>query len=230
MSRSDGDAAAAAPDDGSGRLQRFTGGQRWVHRSFALLAGVCLVTAALLYVPELSALVGRRTLVSWVHVVAGLLLPVPLVAGWVLSPAFRADIRRLNRFRPVDWTWLRSADRRSGRLDVGKFNAGQKLNGAFTLGVVLVMLGTGVLMRWTWIAPLDWRTGATFVHDWLALAFAVVVAGHAWMAWRDPIARVGMRTGFVPLDWARVEHRAWAREMQARSTSSVAGSEDRMDR
>lgn len=204
-------------------LPRFTRGQRWVHRSSAILAGVCLATAALLYVPELSALVGRRAAVSWLHVAAGLLLPLPLLAGWALSPAFRADVRRLNRFRPSDWDWLRSADRRSGRIDVGKFNAGQKLNGAFTLGVVLVMLGTGVVMRWTWIAPLDWRTGATFVHDWLALAFAVVVAGHAWMAWRDPLARAGMRTGFVPLEWARAEHPAWAREAAPAASAPAVG-------
>jgi formate dehydrogenase subunit gamma len=206
-----------------GALPRFTRGQRWVHRSLVVLAGVCLATAALLYVPELSALIGRRDVVATVHVVAGFLLPVPIVLGLALSAALRADVRRLNRFGPRDWEWLRSADRRSGRIVVGKFNAGQKLNAAFTLGTVLVMLGTGVLMRFTGLAPLEWRTGATFVHDWLALAFAVVVAGHAWMAARDPVARSGMRTGFVPLEWARAEHGAWATQIEAQGGSAQNG-------
>jgi hypothetical protein len=41
-----------------------------------------------------------------------------------------------------------------------------------------------------------WRTGATFVHDWLALALGVVLAGDIGMAMGDPEARRGMRTGF----------------------------------
>jgi cytochrome b subunit of formate dehydrogenase len=51
--------------------------------------------------------------------------------------------------------------------------------------------------------------GATFVHDWLAFTLAVVVVGHVYMAMNDPIARLGMRTGWVPTSWARREHGAW---------------------
>jgi formate dehydrogenase subunit gamma len=194
------------------RLLRFTRAQRWVHWSTALLVGSCLLTAAGLYVGPLAVLVGHRTLLKDIHVYAGLLLPAPLLLGW-LSAAMRADTRRLNRFSPADWDWLRSADRRSGRVPVGKFNAGQKLNAAFTVGSILVMLGTGLVMRFPSPWPLPWRTGATFVHDWLALAVLIVTLGHLAMARKDPIARAGMRTGVVPLDWARREHRGWADEV-----------------
>ena len=190
-------------------VRRFTRGERWVHRTTALLVGVLLVTAAILYVAPLSQLVGRRDLVATVHVYAGLALPLPFLLGWVWSVALRADARRLNRFAPSDWTWLRSRERRSGRIPVGKFNAGQKLNGAFTLGTILVMLMTGSVMHWTGWFPLPWRTGATFVHDWVAFALAVVVLGHIYMAMNDPVARLGMRTGWVPTSWARREHDAW---------------------
>ena len=189
--------------------RRFTRGERWVHRTTAVLVGVLLVTAAILYIAPLSQLVGRRHLVADIHVYAGLALPLPFLVGWVRSAALRADVRRLNRFLPSDRAWLRSPDRRSGRIPVGKFNAGQKLNGAFTLGGILVMLMTGSIMHWTDWFPLPWRTGATFVHDWLAFAVAVVVLGHIWMAWNDPVARLGMRTGWVPLSWVRREHGAW---------------------
>ena len=47
------------------------------------------------------------------------------------------------------------------------------------------MLATGVIMRWYHPWPLWWRTGATFVHDWLALAAVIVILGHVWMALRD---------------------------------------------
>jgi formate dehydrogenase subunit gamma len=206
-------------------LVRFTAAERRVHRTMAVLMGLCLVTAAVLYVGPLSVLVGRRALVVRVHVLAGIGLPVPMIAGY-LSAAFRADARRLNRWLPVDRTWLRARDRRSGRLPVGKFNAGQKLNAALVAGAILVQFGTGLVMRWGQHLPLDLRTGATFVHDWLAAAVFVLVLGHLSFALRDGEARRGMRTGRVSLRWARREHRAWAEEVVQTTAGKAAATQD----
>ena len=96
---------------------------------------------------------------------------------------------------------------------MGKFNAGQKLNSAITLGSVIVLFATGMIMFWSGLFPENIRTGATFVHDWLALAFGILVLGHIYMAFNDATARMGMRTGYVPEDWARREHGAWAAEV-----------------
>lgn len=191
-------------------LTRFSRGERWVHRSVAVLVLTLIATGALLYVPALGGIVGNRQIVRVVHEVAGFALIVPLVLA-VASRAFRSDAGRLNRFRPHDWQWLRSSDRRSGRIPVGKFNAGQKLNAAFSLGAILVMLGTGAVMFFSSHFADQVRTGATFVHDWLALLMLVVVLGHVYMAANDPIARAGMRTGRVPAWWAEREHAEWAR-------------------
>ncbi len=201
-------------------LPRFSRGERWIHRSLALLIGLCMVTAAILYFGSLGALVGRRELVATVHLVSGLLTPVPLMLGWLGSRAFRADVRRLNRFLPDDVRWLRSLDRRTGPIPSGKFNAGQKLNSSFVLGAVLVMLATGLMLHWFDLFSDELRTGATFVHDLVALAIVVVAAGHVWMAQGDPIARSGLRTGFVPRDWARHEHALWAAEFKDDSSES----------
>lgn len=183
-----------------------------MHRSTGVLMGICLLTAAALYIGPLSILLGRRTLIRAVHLYAGIALPVPALLG-LISGAFRADLRRFNRFLPSDWAWLRNRQRRSGVIRVGKFNAGQKLNASFTAGSVLVMLGTGLIMRYGTGGPLSLRTGATLVHDWLAYAIAAVVIGHLWFAGRDPTARYGMRTGSVPASWADREHAAWAAEL-----------------
>ena len=192
------------------RIRRFTPGERWIHLGLAALMGVCILTAAMLYWGPLSTLVGRRELVETVHFTSGLLLPLPLVVGAVLSRPFRADVRRLNRFLPGDWRWLRARDRRGGAFPSGKFNAGQKLNSAFVLGSVIVLLMTGLMLHYFAAFPDDIRTGATFVHDSFAAAVVVVSAGHLWMAWQDPQARLGLRTGFVPRGWAQREHALWA--------------------
>jgi formate dehydrogenase subunit gamma len=192
-------------------LSRFTAAERWVHRSVAVLMGLLILTAALLFFPDLGGIIGNRPTVRLVHEVAGWVLPIPLLLA-VLSRAFRQDAGRLNRFHPSDWQWLRSRDRRSGRIAVGKFNAGQKLNSAFTLGAIIVMFGTGMIMFFSSLFPDAIRTGATFVHDWLTLAVVIVVAGHTYMAYNDATARAGMRTGSVPREWAEREHAAWAAE------------------
>ncbi|MET9607528.1 cytochrome b/b6 domain-containing protein [Streptomyces sp. NPDC006512] len=190
------------------RVRRFGRAQRWTHRATAALMGVCLVSAGCLYLPPLAEFVGRRHLVVTVHEWSGLLLPVPFLAG-LASRAFRTDLRFLNRFGPHDRVWLRSVLRRRGPRPAGKFNAGQKLYAAWLAGAVLVMLGTGLLMWFTGLAPLAVRTGATFVHDWLALAVGIVVAGHIGRALGDPEARRGLRTGSVGRWWAEREHPLW---------------------
>jgi formate dehydrogenase subunit gamma len=216
------DAPPAEPE-----LQRFGRPSRWVHGLVGVLMLSCLVTAAVLYNSSLQVLVGHRRAVELVHVWSGFALPVPLVAG-LLSPSYRSELRRLNRFTPADWRWLRSRTPRDGRLPVGKFNAGQKLNGSLSTGAIAVLLLTGVVMLSEDLAPLSWRTGATLVHDWSALAVGLLVLGHVSFALRDPIAMRSLRTGTVPRRWARHEHGAWAAEVEA-GEDHGPGFRDRQD-
>jgi formate dehydrogenase subunit gamma len=170
-----------------------------------------VLTAACLYIPQLAILVGRRELVVRVHEWAGLALPVPVLLG-LASRAFRADLGFLNRFGPHDRVWLRAAlhrDKRHSSRPAGKFNAGQKVYASWLAGATLVMLGTGLIMWFTHLTPLMWRTSATFVHDWLALTIGIVLAGHIGMALGDPEARRGLRTGTVSQEWAKREHPLW---------------------
>ena len=189
-----------------------------------MLVGVCLLTAAILYLEPLATLVGRRGLVVQLHVLAGLALPLPVLLGR-LSRAYRDDLRELNRFRPADAEWLRRRDRRAAGLPVGKFNAGQKLNAALSAGGGLVLLGTGIVMEYGRGWPLPLRTGSTFVHDWTAAAVLLLVLGHLRLAVKDEDARRGMRTGSVPVGWARREHPAWAAGFRAGPPGQVSGME-----
>ncbi|MEV5352733.1 cytochrome b/b6 domain-containing protein [Streptomyces sp. NPDC052693] len=221
--RADPRPAAAA------EVHRFTPAQRWIHRTTAALMGVCVATAACLYVPQLAELVGRRALVVTLHVWCGVALPVPALAG-LASRAFRMDLGRLNRFGPHDRTWLRAVlrrDARHGSRPAGKFNAGQKIYAAWTAGASVVMLATGLMMWLTHLTPLLWRTSATFVHDWLALTLGIVLAGHIGMALADPEARRGMRTGRVSREWADREHPLWREQLPTghapRSPGTTAG-------
>lgn len=193
-------------------LARFSRAERAVHRVTAALMLTCITTAAILYNGFLSTPIGNRRIVKLIHVFSGFALPLPILLG-VLSAAYRADMRRLNRFSPADWRWLRSRQRRNGTIRVGKFNAGQKLNTALSGGALAVLFVTGLLMYFPDVARLSWRTGSTFVHDWVALSLGLLVIGHIRYAVGDPGSRRGMRTGEVTETWARTHHAAWADQL-----------------
>ena len=197
------------------RLVRFDRGERVLHWVNATLFAVMMGTASALYVPQISAAVGRREVVKTIHVWTGLALPLPILLTFAFrrwGAAFRDDVRRLNRWSHDDRRWLRSLGRDHWAVK-GKFNAGQKLNAAFTGGAILVMLGTGSIMRWPGRFPLSWRTGATFVHDWIFVLLFVSITGHVIFAVNDPEALRSMVRGWVPASWAKRQAPAWHDEL-----------------
>lgn len=200
------------------RVVRFARAERWLHWTNATLFLVLLATGMTLYVPALSRVVGRRVLLKDIHVYSGLLLPVPLLVAYAghWRGSVRRDVRRLARWSADDRRWLMSLGRR-GRGSLGKFNAGQKVNAIFVAGAIPLTLATGSIMRFFDPFPLAWRTGATFVHDWVALALLFVIIGHIGKALAEPVALRAMRTGTVPARHAERHHPRWWAEIQAES-------------
>ena len=204
-------------------VRRFDRAERLAHWAVAFLVVLLALTGLALSSSTLMALLGRRRTVELVHLAAGLALPLPVLVAlagrW--GAGLRADVGRLNRFGDADRAWLRSTLRHRRRpapgsgLDTGKFNAGQKLNAAFTVGAGLVMLGTGVIMFWFHPWPLAWRSGATTTHDWLAVALVVVAIGHVRFALADREALGSMRSGWVSRRWASAHAPAWLAEVDA---------------
>jgi formate dehydrogenase subunit gamma len=204
-------------------MQRFDRTERMLHWATAGLVGVLVLTGAVLYWGELSSIVGRRSQFKQIHVIAGLCLPVPFLLALPgrRGRRLRRDLGALNRFSADDFRWLRSrgADR-SVRL--GKFNPGQKLNAAFVAAALVTLLATGLVLRFFSPFPLSWRTGATFIHDWTALALGLSVIGHIWLALADPEALRGMVSGTVPAGWARQKRPRWYDEELSREPAGSA--------
>jgi formate dehydrogenase subunit gamma len=181
-----------------------------VHWAVALLTFGLLVTGTILYVGQLEAAVGRRAQLASIHVWCGLLLPVPLLVGAALrrsGAGLRADLHELSWWSGADKRWLRRSTRRAPD---GKFNGGQKLATALFGGLLLAQLVTGAVMHWNRPFPDDWRTGATFVHDWGYLALVVLVLGHIGRSLREPDLLNAMVVGSVPTGWAERERPGWA--------------------
>jgi formate dehydrogenase subunit gamma len=204
---------------GSRHILRFDRVERAAHWANALLFGILMATALPLYFVQVDRFVGRRVLVENIHVWSGVALPIPLIislAGpWGVR--LRRDIRSFNLWTAAELRWLWSLGRKSVP-DPDKFNPGQKLNALFIAGSIVVMLGTGVVLKWYRFFPLNWRTGATFVHDVLALGIFIVVFGHILFAVTHRDALRSMFRGWVTESWARRNAAGWLKQEEAVST------------
>ena len=195
------------------RIVRFDGVQRAAHWTNALLFGILMLTALLLYFPSLSDVVGRRAMVAEIHVWTGVALPVPILIS-LLGPwgtRMRRDLRRINVWTRDEIVWLRALGRKAPRV-VAKFNPGQKLNAIFIGACIVIMLATGFILKWFRFFPVSWRTGATFVHDVLAFAIFAVVIGHIVFALAHRDAMRAMIKGWVSEDWAARHAPGWLQE------------------
>ncbi len=209
-----GPSPAAARGDRQGKtVSRFDGTERWVHWTTALLMIELLVTGAILRLPEIAVHVGHRALVENIHVYSGLGLLVPLIVG-LLGPWRRrlvADVRRFDQWSRSDWDWFHRRAKRSG-LPAGKFNGGQKAEAAFVLGAMVVMLGTGVVMRFAPLSWDKWQQGATLVHDIGFVLIGIGILGHLYYAFNSPEQLKSMLTGRISRAWARKHTPGWLEE------------------
>lgn len=209
------------------RIPRFDRVERVVHWANATLFLVLLATGGSLYFEPLSTIVGHRHTVKTIHVYSGLLLPLPVLVGVLLPRGrlLREDISRFNRWTVDDRRWW-SRRKRAG-VKLGKFNPGQKLNAIFVGAAIVLMLGTGSIMRWFGPFPDSIRTGATFVHDWVFITLVVVIIGHIMFAFGDGDSLRSMVRGWVPEQWARRERpRWWAEVVSARAGGDVEAGGD----
>ena len=232
------------------RVLRFSPLERAMHWCTAALAGACIVTAAALSIAPVSTLVGRRDLVKQVHVACGLLLAVAILVPMLMRDV-RAEVRTLAWFDDDDLRWfrgwfprlrLRRADRRPwagghrhadrrpradradrARVRPAKFHPGQKLNAAATAAAITVLYATGIVLRWFDPFPLWVREGATFVHDWTAFLFTILVAVHVLRALTDPASLRGMVTGSVDRAWALHKHPRWLTPPSEASPDPIPG-------
>jgi formate dehydrogenase subunit gamma len=226
-------ATTTPPDAGAPALPpetpilRFDRVERMAHWINAALFGVVMLTGSVLYIGELSVLVGNREIVRFIHVYCGLAIPVAFLVAYGprWGRALRRDFRRINRWSQDDKRWFRTLGR-DKRVRVGKFNAGQKLNAAFVVAAALVMVATGSIMHWFDPFPIDVRTGATFVHDWFAFFIWASVIGHIWFAFADTDALRGMWRGTVTARWARNHRPAWYDEVADEMNPETTGDGD----
>ena len=148
--------------------------RRWLGAAGALLVTLSAVPAS---AQETGSVVGRVLDAATQEPLPGARVEVagtPLSAATARDGSYRLPGLGAGTHK-VSVSYLGYGD---ATAEVGKFNAGQKANAAFVAGMIPVMVATGVIMHWYDPLGIDitYRTGATFVHDWTAIATWLVVA------------------------------------------------------
>ena len=217
--------APAAPSPRPARLARFTVTERLLHWTHAAAFLVMLATGLVLYLPGLSAEVGRRPLVKDIHwwtavSWAGALALIVLAGN---RRALARTVREIDLFSRDDRRWLRG-DR---LVPQGRFNAGQKVNAILTAAFAVLFAVSGALL-WLGERNHDYRLdGTVFLHDALMYVSVALLIGHLYLAVIHPRTRhalQGMTLGTVREEWAREHHARWVAELEAeRSVGSGAG-------
>jgi formate dehydrogenase gamma subunit len=199
------------------RIARFTRTERAAHWLLAGTFFVMLGSGLALYLPSLSSIVARPTAKAW-HLWSAAVLGIGLVALFALGNrrALRRTARDLERLDGDDVRWVTGGPKRfvtgEPAPPQGRFNAGQKLNAAVVLGLMIVMAVTGLLL---WYGEQDTRfrmAGTVYVHDWGAWILILLVAAHMYLAVLNPATRHalrGMTVGDVDREWAAEHHAKW---------------------
>lgn len=198
-------------------IVRFDRTERIVHALSAACVLTLFVTGAILYFPALSVRVGERLLILNIHVICGVVALLPLLFS-LRTPwgrHLRRDVARLTQMTKSEWRWFRPSQREEIRL--GKFNPGQKLNAVLSVSALVVLLASGLILRFPSYFSLTLREGATFVHDWFALALILLTLGHIGFALAHPASLRSMIKGGVSKEWARHYAPAWLQELSEKT-------------
>jgi formate dehydrogenase subunit gamma len=179
------------------RIERWNRTERTVHWVHAGAFCVLLGSGLCLYLPSLSELVSRRTLLKHIHLYTAAAWAVALVL--VLAFGNRRSLH----------STLRELD---GLDRDGRMNRGQQLNTIATAAFAILFAITGFLL---WYGERDTRfrfASTVLVHDWLMYASLVLFLGHLYYALILPSTRhslSGMTRGWVREDWAARRHPGW---------------------
>lgn len=100
--------------------------------------------------------------------------------------------------------------------DVGKYNAGQKMMFWSIMGLIFVLLVTGVVIWRPYFAhifPMQWIRFSLLLHATAAIVLIHAVLIHIYMAFWVKGSIKGMIEGKVSQRWAKKHHPRWFRKL-----------------
>ncbi|SDQ59285.1 formate dehydrogenase subunit gamma [Pseudomonas sp. UC 17F4] len=138
---------------------------------------------------------------------------------------------RYNLPEREDLQWFKNvkqvlAGKHEPSLNIGKYNAGQKILFWGIMALISLLLLSGVVIWRPYFAPLfsipTIRIGL-LVHALAGISLILLIIGHAYLAFWVKGSIRGMLTGYVSRSWAKTHHDRWYRQLN--SKQGKAGSD-----
>lgn len=209
------------------KIRRFTTTERLLHWSFVLPQIVLMITGGWLLVTawHSGASAAKTDLVRIHKIAAVCFLVIPLLVF------IQGDARTLLKNIGLALTWGRDDFQWFARSfkrifipstplpQVGKFNAGQKLNMLIVMMLGMIFAISGLAMWYFNGVLLAW-----IVHSVAFLVVPFMVVGHVYMAILHPPTRPSfwaIINGTVDREWANHHHPGWTEELEKAHTDEV---------
>lgn len=162
----------------------------------------------------LNAVFGTPQLARILHPFFGVVVFVLLMFLFVRFVRYnlpeREDVQWFKNVRQV------LAGKHDPALNIGKYNAGQKVLFWGIMGLITLLLISGVVIWRPWFAPLfsipSIRIGL-LLHAIAGIALILLIIGHAYLAFWVKGSIRGMLTGYVSRAWAKTHHDRWYRQI-----------------
>lgn len=206
------------------RIYRFVRVERIAHWVNVVCFFALVATGVVLFLRTWLALTPAVIArLHWAHVVIGFIYffapaLILTMGGWRIACQW---FREAIHWTMSDLIWLlgplrRILPRRFRNPDVGRFNAGQRIN----------MLGQ-IVGKWALFISglyMHLRTGQLFMYSVHLLFFIVLVfltIGHIYMGLINPSTKPALPailSGYVDADWVEHHHPRWVRYLKRRET------------
>lgn len=132
---------------------------------------------------------------------------------------------RYNLPEREDGIWFRNvkhvlAGDHSQPLRIGKYNAGQKVLFWGIMGLITLLMLSGVIIWRPWFADyfsIPLIRIALFTHALAGISLILLIIGHAYLAFWVKGSIRGMITGYVSRSWAKSHHDRWYQQINSKS-------------
>ena len=170
----------------------------------------------------LNGVFGTPQLARLLHPIFGIVVFVALAYLFVRFVKY-------NLFVKEDKIWAENiqsvvAGDHSKKLRIGKYNAGQKFLFWGIMGLICVLLVTGLIGWRAFFAhlfPIPVLRIALFVHSLAGVGLMLLIIGHIYLAFWVKGSIRGMVTGYVSHAWARAHHDRWHEQISAKPASKA---------
>lgn len=189
-------------------IPRFNKTFRILHWSHAIIFIWLLITGIQLFFTEKSLL--GDPFVKIIHLYAApFLILLPAIVYISGTKSVRSDVNELMDWTVHDLRWFMDFMNGKNNPDIGKFNAGQKMNFMFTVLLITGFSFSGYVVWMKSMFSVEFVEFNFMLHDFLTVLALLILTGHILFTLYYGESLKGIIYGVVDEKWAKEHYPKW---------------------